>query len=155
MGIANLVATLVHIDSKSESLYHTRQQEYDLRLDSLTAAIHDLVAGLPDRRLITFHPAWPYFARRFGFEVVASIEPIPGQEPSARWIAQLVEMIRREHLKVVCSEPQLPSDIPDMLARETGVRVVTLTPLTGGVPGTDDYISLLRYNAETVIAALR
>jgi ABC-type Zn uptake system ZnuABC Zn-binding protein ZnuA len=154
-GIANLVAELIRLDPKGESLYRARQQTYSLRLDSLMLGINDQFSTLPDRRVVMFHSAWPYFARRFGLRIVASIEPVPGQEPSAQQIARLVDLIRREHIKVVCSEPQLPSDIPNLLARETGVRVAILSPLTGGVPGTDDYISLIRYNSAQVIQALR
>jgi ABC-type Zn uptake system ZnuABC Zn-binding protein ZnuA len=155
IGIENLVAALTRVDPRGESLYRARARAYRLRLDSLTQALTAVVQELPDRSFISFHDAWPYFAERFGFRIAASIEPIPGQEPSARRIAELVDLIRRENVRAVASEPQLPSDIPAMLARETGVRVVTLTPLTGAIPGISDYVSLIRYNVETLGAALR
>jgi len=155
IGIENLVAALARVDPRGESLYRARARAYRLRLDSLTQALTAVVQELPDHRFISFHDAWPYFAERFGFQIAASIEPIPGQEPSARSIAELVDLIRRENVRVVASEPQLPSDIPAMLARETRARVVTLTPLTGAIPGINDYVSLIRYNVETLGAALR
>jgi ABC-type Zn uptake system ZnuABC Zn-binding protein ZnuA len=155
IGIENLVRQLIRMDPGGETLYRSRQQAYYRRLDSLTRAITAEVSALPDRRFISFHPAWPYFARRFGFEVVASIEPIPGQEPSARRIAELADLIRQQHIKVICSEPQLPSDVPNTLAREAGARVIILSPLTDGVPETGDYVSLIGYNARTIIGALR
>jgi ABC-type Zn uptake system ZnuABC Zn-binding protein ZnuA len=62
--------------------------------------------------------------------------------------------MRKEHVRVIVSEPQLSQKIPDMLARETGARVVVLTPLPGGVPGTDSYLDLLRYNVARLVEAL-
>jgi ABC-type Zn uptake system ZnuABC Zn-binding protein ZnuA len=155
IGIENLVAALARVDPNGESLYRARDRAYDQRLDSLTQALTAVVQQLPDRRFISFHDAWPYFAERFGFQIAASIEPIPGQEPSAREIARLIDLIRNEGIRVIASEPQLPSDIPTTLARETGARVVTLTPLTGAIPGVDDYLSLIRYNVETLVSALK
>jgi len=155
IGIENLVAALVRVDPTGESLYRTRARAYSLRLDSLTQALTALVVELPDCRFIAFHEAWPYFAERFGFQIAASVEPVPGHEPSAREIARLTDLIRTQGIRVIGSEPQLPSDITTMLTRETGVRVAILTPLTGAIHGVDDYVSLIRYNIETLVSALQ
>jgi ABC-type Zn uptake system ZnuABC Zn-binding protein ZnuA len=155
IGVDNLLAALVKVDPRGESLYRARARAYNARLDSLTLALTAVVAELPDRRFVAFHEAWPYFANRFGFRIVASIEPIPGHEPSAREIARLTDLVRAQGIRVIASEPQLPSDITLMLARETGVKVVILTPLTGAIRGVDDYVSLIRYNVETLVSALK
>jgi ABC-type Zn uptake system ZnuABC Zn-binding protein ZnuA len=150
-GIENLVRELVRLDPKGESLYRKREAAYFVQLDSLSQAIKVQVAALADRRFISFHDAWPYFCRRFGLEVVATVEPIPGQEPSAKQLARMVDLIRHEHIRVVTTEPQLPSALPDMLAKETGVKVVSLNPLEseGG------YIAVLGASAAALINALK
>jgi len=150
-GIENLVKEMVQLDPAGESLYRRREAAYFGRLDSLSQAINAEVATLQDRRFIQFHDAWPYFCRRFGLQVVATVEPIPGQEPSAKELARLVDLIRREHVKVITTEPQLSSVLPDMLARETGVKVVTLNPLESG----GGYIAALGASAEALVEALR
>jgi ABC-type Zn uptake system ZnuABC Zn-binding protein ZnuA len=150
-GIENLVKELVKLDPKGESLYRRREAAYFVRLDSLSQAIRADVATLEDKRFISFHDAWPYFCRRFGLQVVATVEPIPGQEPSAKELARLVDLIRSEHIKAITTEPQLSSVLPDMLAKETGVKVVSLNPLEseGG------YIAALGASAKALIGALR
>jgi ABC-type Zn uptake system ZnuABC Zn-binding protein ZnuA len=150
-GIENLVRELVKLDPKGESLYRRRESAYCAQLDSLSQAIKAQVATLQDKRFISFHDAWPYFCRRFGLQVVATVEPIPGQEPSAKQLARMVDLIRHEHIKVVTTEPQMPSALPDMLAKETGVKVVSLNPLEseGG------YIAALGKSADALINALR
>jgi ABC-type Zn uptake system ZnuABC Zn-binding protein ZnuA len=154
-AIGNLVRALVAADPKGESLYRSREQAYSLRLDSVSAVIAAEASGLKDRRFISFHDAWPYFARRFGYEIVASIEPIPGQEPSARDLVGMVELIRGRLVKVMTSEPQLPSALPDMLARETGIKVLVLNPLLADSVGRVDYIKELGRNAGALAAALK
>jgi ABC-type Zn uptake system ZnuABC Zn-binding protein ZnuA len=150
-GIENLVKELVKLDPNGESFYRRREAAYFARLDSLSQAIQSQVATLQDKRFISFHDAWPYFCRRFGLQVVATVEPIPGQEPSAKQLARMVDLIRQEHIKVVTTEPQMPSALPDMLAKETGVKVVSLNPLEseGG------YIAALGASAGALINALR
>jgi ABC-type Zn uptake system ZnuABC Zn-binding protein ZnuA len=55
---------------------------------------------------------------------------------------------------VIVSEPQMNQKIPDVLARETGARIVVLSPLPGAMPGTETYLSLLRYNVIQLANAL-
>jgi manganese/iron transport system substrate-binding protein len=154
VAVGNLVRELIQVDPRGESLYRARQAAYGIRLDSLTSAIAARTAALPDRRLIAFHDAWPYFARRFGLDVVASIEPVPGKEPSARELARLVDLIRRDRIRLVLSEPQLPSSLPEMLARETGVKTLVLDPLCGGTDASLDYIAAIGRLADAIAAAL-
>jgi len=151
VGIENLVKELVKLDPKGESLYRRREAAYFVQLDSLSQAIRAQVATLQDKRFISFHDAWPYFCRRFGLQVVATVEPIPGQEPSAKQLARMVDLIRQEHIRVVTTEPQLSSALPDMLAKETGVKVVSLNPLEseGG------YIAALGASTKALTDALR
>ena len=75
------------------------------------------------------------------------ISGFPGQEPSAAWISDLVDLCRRNSLKVVAAEPQLSTALAETIAQETGGTVVLLDPLGGeGVPQRDSYLDLMRYN---------
>lgn len=155
VGIGNLVKELVRLDPPGESLYRRREAAYLARLDSLSTAIAAEFAGLKERRLITYHDAWPYFARRFGLDIVASVEPIPGQEPSAKELVRLVDLTRAEQIKVITTEPQLPSVLPEMLAKETGVKVLVLNPLLVGPDGAVDYVRELGASASALAGAMR
>ena len=153
-AVLRIAAELARLDPKAESLYQSRASSYAARLDSATADLQALAAALPDRRFIGYHDAWPYFNRRFGFEAVANIEPVPGQEPSARRLADLVELVRRERVRVVVTEPQLATDLPNTLARETGAMVVVLNALRADSAGADPYIGLIEQNVRRLAAAL-
>ncbi len=154
-GACDRIATeLGWIDPAGAREFRTNAEQYSRRLDALTDTLQRSVQNLADRRFISYHDAWPYFARRFGFEVAASIEPLPGQEPSARHLANLVELVRQESIRVVVSEPQLPREVPEALAMETGARLVILAPVTGSLPEAVTYYRLLRYIVRTLVSAL-
>ncbi len=145
---------LIRLDPAHQEDYLQNQSSYIVALEKLTADLSNRVAVLRDRSIITHHPAWPYFARRFGFMIRGNIMQA-GSEPSARQMGALIRKIRSEKIKVIVSEPQLSAKIPKMLSEETGARVITLSPLPGAISGTDHYLDFIRHNVETLISALR
>lgn len=156
----NAVTMIRHItDALSQTApshaaeFRHNQALYLQELDRARSELLDQVRKLADRRLIVHHPAWPYFAKRFGLEIVGEIQTQPGSEPSARHIQSLVTLIRTHHIRVIVSEPQLNQKLPALLARETGAQVAILTPLPGALPGTDSYLDMLRYNVLQLIRA--
>jgi len=72
-----IAGALSAVDSPIASLYQANALRFGQRLDSLTDTLTQLVKTLPDPRFVSYHETWPYFCHRFGFEVVAAIEPCP------------------------------------------------------------------------------
>lgn len=150
----HITEALIQADPAHATEYRTNQASYLRNLDQLRADLSDRVKHLHERRFIAHHPAWPYFARRFGFQIVGTIQPQSGSEPSAVHLHSLIAKIKKDRIKVVVSEIQLSQKIPDLLARETGARVVVLTTLPGGLPHTETYLDMLRYNVLQLANAL-
>lgn len=146
---------LIRADPKGRTIYLANQAKYLTRLDALQREITALFAGITNRKIITHHPAWPYFARRFDLQIRGDIFTQIGSEPSARRIADLIRRVKKDRIRVIVSEPQLSPKIPQAVAQETGARVVVLTPLPGALPGTEDYLAMMRYNARALAEALR
>lgn len=125
-----------------------RADAYRQELKALDDEIRQGFAGLDNPRFIAFHPAWRYFAARYGLIQAAAVESAPGKEPSARWIAAVVETARREKVKAVFAEPQFSAKAAEVIAQEFGADVLTVDPLGGeGLEGRDSYLSLMRHNA--------
>jgi ABC-type Zn uptake system ZnuABC Zn-binding protein ZnuA len=150
----HITEALIQIDPAHATEYRTNQASYLRKLDHLQGDLSDRITRLADRRFIAHHPAWPYFARRFGFQIVGTIQPQSGSEPSALQLHGLIAKINKERIKVVVSEIQLSQKIPELLAKETGARVVVLTTLPGGLPHTETYLDMLRYNVLQLANAL-
>jgi len=148
---------LGQIDSNHSLEYRQNEAALAKDLDRLTKEMLQKVAILPSssRKIITHHPAWPYFAKRFGFIVVDEIQPQVGGELSAKRLGALVQLMRREKVRVIVSEPQLNPKIAQTLAEETGARTVVLSPLPGVLSKTADYFDFTRTNVETLVTALQ
>jgi ABC-type Zn uptake system ZnuABC Zn-binding protein ZnuA len=150
----HITEALIQVDPAYATEYRTNQASYLRKLDQLRGSLSDRITRVADRRFIAHHPAWPYFARRFGFQIVGTIQPQSGGEPSALHLHDLIAKIKKDRIKVVVSEIQLSQRIPEMLAKETGARVVVLTTLPGGLPHTETYLDMLRYNVLQLANAL-
>jgi len=150
----HITEAFINVDPSHASDYRENQAAYLRQLDGLQAELNDRLRTIKDRRLIVHHPAWPYFARRFGFRIMGEIITQAGAEPSANHLQELINRVRHERIRVIVSEPQLNEKIPHMLARETGAKVVVLTPLPGGLPGTETYLDMLRYDVMELAKAL-
>jgi ABC-type Zn uptake system ZnuABC Zn-binding protein ZnuA len=150
----HITEALIQADQVHASEYRANQAAYLRKLDQLREDLSERITRVSDRRFIAHHPAWPYFARRFGFQIVGTIQPQSGSEPSARHLHELVSKIKKDRIKVVVSEIQLSQKIPELLAKETGARVAVLTTLPGGLPHTKTYLDMLRYNVLQLVNAL-
>jgi ABC-type Zn uptake system ZnuABC Zn-binding protein ZnuA len=152
--LRHITEALIAADPAHATDFRNRQAIYLQQLDRLRKELSDRVKRLPDRRFIAHHPAWPYMARRFGFDVVGTIQMQSGTEPSALQLQTLISKIKKDRIKVIVSEIQLSQKLPELLAKETKTRVVVLTTLPGGLPGTETYLDMLRYNVLQLANAL-
>lgn len=154
MMIRTITDALIKIAPAQRTTFLANQAGYLKEIDAVEASIKAQVAALKDRRIVTHHGAWPYFARRFGFQIEGVILEQPGSEASAKSLAALIQLIRRKQIKVIAMEPQLNAKVAETLAEETGATLVTITPLPGALPGTDTYLDMLTYDAQQLIRAL-
>ncbi|HEX5646573.1 MAG TPA: metal ABC transporter substrate-binding protein [Nitrospira sp.] len=152
--LRHIAEALIQIDPAHTDEYRHNLATYLHQLDLLRTELSRRVQSLPDRRFIAHHPAWPYFARHFGFEIAGTIQMQSGAESSALHLQSLIATIKRDRIAVIVSEIQLSQRLPSLLAKETHARVVVLTTLPGGLPGTETYLDMLRYNVVQLADAL-
>jgi len=152
--VRHIADALIAADPAHKNAYLTNLADYLRRLDQVQKDLVERVASLRDRRIVTHHPAWPYFARRFGFQIEGDILQQTGMEPSAMHLAEIAKRIKSGKIKVIVSEPQFNQKVVQALADETGARIVMLSPLPGTIKGTETYLALLEYNIAQLVAAL-
>lgn len=100
------------------------------------------------------HDLWPYFARRFGIEVVVFLEPKPGIAPTTRHLQEVIAQVRRDRVRAILSAPYFATAPADLVARETGARIARMAHQTGARPGCDDYLETVGHNVEQLAVAL-
>jgi manganese/iron transport system substrate-binding protein len=149
---------LASLDPDGAATYDANTAAYLAQLDELDQWIQQQVALVPpdNRKLVTFHEAYVYFAARYGLQLVGVITPSPGQEPSAGELAQLIETVRAAHVKAVFSEAQFSPRLTQTLAQEAGVQEVVsdLYNDSLGDPPVDSYIGMMRYDVQRIVQAL-
>ena len=151
------------ITAELVKLAPARAAELQARGDTLAADLRTLhgefergLAGLPHRRVVTFHGAYGYLFARYRLETAGVIEPFPGDEPSAAYLRALVDLMRRLGLKTIFAEPQLPDRPAQVIAQEIGGRVERLDPCETILPEAPEatYQDRQRRNLATLRRAL-
>jgi manganese/iron transport system substrate-binding protein len=146
---------LIAVDPEGADLYHSNAAAYLDELDALDKETAAAMESIPPerRRLVSFHDAYPYFAERYGLEVVGVVVESPGREPSARELARLTDRIRSDKVTVVFKEPEFDAKMLEMVAKDADVKVRTL--LSGAyTDGVHSYVELIRFNVSQLTEGL-
>ena len=144
---------LVRADPAHAAAYRRAAAAYAARLRLLDRSIAECLARVPaaQRKLVTNHDAFGYFARRYGIRIVGAVIPstTTQAQPSAGETAKLIDLIRREHVEAVFPESSLNPKLAHAIARETGATArYTLYGDTLG-PG-QTYVQMMQANANAM-----
>ena len=148
---------LGEIDPAGQAAYDVNADAYDQRLAELDAWVAQQLGAVPAerRKVVSFHDAFPYFARAYGIEIVGVVVEAPGQDPSAAEVVRLVQAIRAAGVSAILTETQFNPDVAQTIAAETGAAVVggLYTDTLGDSP-IDTYEAAIRFDVEQIRAAL-
>lgn len=152
---------LTEADPGNAETYRVNAKRYHTRLGELDSYIRQQTASIPtgNRKLVTFHDAFPHFAETYGYRLVGVVLENPNEKPSSGQVADLVRAIRNEKVPAVFTEPQFASSLADTIAAEANVEVHTLYATLaekGGVVEDDvsTYTKMMRTNIDHVVAGL-
>lgn len=124
---AEIVAdTLATRDPENAGYYKENLSRYSAALDALDAAISAAVETVPEqnRKLLTYHDSWAYFAPRYGFVVIGAAQPSDFSEPSPQEVASLIDQIKAEHVPAVFGSEVFPSPVLEQIAKEAGASYI-------------------------------
>ncbi len=150
-----IVDALAEVAPADEKFFRANADAWLRTLDGKIAEWEGIMKPLAGRKVITFHQSWTYFARWLGLIVADQVEPKPGIPPSPSHIADLINTIRQEGIKVIIVEPFYDLSAPEKLAQSTGATVLRLSTSVGGVPQATDYLAMMEYDVKTLAGALR
>jgi ABC-type Zn uptake system ZnuABC Zn-binding protein ZnuA len=150
--------TLAQVDPTHTADYDRAAERYVTQIDALDSGIQKCFRAVPpaERKLVTDHDAFGYFASRYGIIVIGAVIPSTTTEaqPSAGDTARLAELIRREHVKAIFPESSLNPKLADALARATGATSDhTLYGDTLGPAGSRGatYLGMEQANADAMV----
>ena len=156
--VDRIAEALAEVDPDDAATYRANAAAYQAELATVDGEIRAQIAAIPgsDRRIVSFHEAFPYFAAAYGLEIVGTIVDSPGQDPSAGELARLVEAIKQSGARAVITEAQFSPELAETVASEAGVRVVRdfYNDSLGDAP-VDTYVAMMRWNAAKTVEALQ
>jgi len=141
-----IAAKLGEMDPEDTAYFQQRYQDFAKRLADADRKWQAEMAPYRGRMVVTYHRSWPNFAKHFGLDVQGYIEPRPGIPPTPSHTIELVNLMKRESIKLQLIEPYFDLKTPNSIASMTSGKVVVMLPSVGGKPEVTDYFKLFDYD---------
>ena len=143
--VQNVFEYLRKIDPEHEKYYTFRVQNAQDVLEKTERQINEAVIHMPpkSRSFIVFHPSYGYFAKDYKLKQYA-IE-VDGKEPKPKDLAKLIQMGRKNNVKIVFVQPQFSKRAATTIAKDLGATIVETDPLSADLIG----------NIQTLVNALK
>ena len=151
---AAIVEALAALAPADRSTFVRNRSQFVARVDAGMARWLEQLRPYRGTRVVVGHDAWPYFARRFGLVIAATVEETPGVPPSPKYLQTLIERMRQTGVKVIIADPESPVAMLQRISEATGARVTVLVPSVGADPAVTDYLSLFEVNVARLLKAL-
>lgn len=153
-----ITSQLCLADPDHADAYKKNALEYLNKLSALRDEMHFALDNLPNKDIVTFHEAFPYFASEFKFNIAGVIEREPGTEPTPGELTETIKKVNEMPVKVLFVEPQYSQKAAETISRETGAKIFTLDPIVTGESKPENanaYIEGMKKNKDTLVEALK
>ena len=150
-----IAGKLGEMDPEDAAYFQQRDQDFERRLAEADKKWQADMKPFHGRKVITYHNSAPNFAHHFGLNVVGFVEPRPGIPPTPSHTLDVINMMKRDHVKVIMVEPYFDRKTPDSIARESGGTVVEYLPSVGGVKEVTTYFQLFDYDIALLTKAFQ
>jgi zinc/manganese transport system substrate-binding protein len=157
-AVRQIAAQLSAVDPQEQASFEANARAYLARLRALDRGIESCMSSVPadDRKLVTDHDAFGYFASRYGIQVVGAV--IPSQttqaQPNAHDLSDLADLVRREDVRAIFPESSLSPKLAETIASQTGASADhELYGDTLGPEGSsgDTYLRMEAANADAMV----
>ena len=151
---------LAALDSDNADYFSENYRKLEARIIDLDRRIEDAVQTIPpmNRKLLTYHDSFPFFAPRYGMEVIGALQPSDFSQPSAREVAGLINQVRDSGVPAIFGSAVFPSDVMEQIAKESGADFVDQLRDDDlpGAPGDPlhSYLGMMLTNARVIVTAL-
>ena len=155
--VRNIADQLKEADPTHAAAYEKNAAAYIEKLTSLKSEMHAALDTVPHKDIVTFHEAFPYFAKEFNLNIIGVVEREPGTEPTPTELQETIEQVNALPTKVLFTEPQYSPAAAETIARETGAKIYTLDPVVTGeaTPAAKNaYIDTMKKNMQVLKEAL-
>ena len=156
--VRNIADQLKEADPAHADAYEKNAAAYIEKLTALKSEMHAALDNVPHKDIVTFHEAFPYFAKEFNLNIIGVVEREPGTEPTPTELQETIEQVNALPSKVLFTEPQYSPAAAETIARETGAKIYTLDPVVTGEAtpqAKNAYIDTMKANMKVLKEALQ
>ena len=153
--VENLSEAMQEFDPKNSGIYKSNAGEYTSKLKDLNRLMHYELSQYKAKKIITFHEAFPYFAKEFDLIIASVVEREPGSAPNPKELSDTIDLIKKLGIKSLFSEPQYPAIAANTISKETGAKVYSLDPAVTGPDNKDAYVNIMKKNLGVLKEALK
>jgi ABC-type Zn uptake system ZnuABC Zn-binding protein ZnuA len=143
------------LDKANAAVYERNEAAFRERLNAAEKTWAPLVAQIKGKPVVAWHTSWRYFAEYNGMKIVAFMEPKPGVPPSASHLASVIATVKETGAKAILMEPFYDRKVGEMVAKQTGAKLLVLPTSVEGVKEAKDYIALITWNLTQVANAVK
>ena len=151
---------LSEMDPQNAGYYSENTERYISLLKKLDEGILQAVQTVPlqNRKLLTYHDSWAYFATRYNMTVVGAVQPSDFGEPTPRELARLIDQIKSERIPAIFASKVFPTQVVNQIAEESGAKIVE-TLSDDDLPGNPEeprhsYVGMMLENMKSMLTSL-
>ncbi len=145
-------------DPENAGYYADNFERFSAMIDELDAVMRVSFATIPRRELLTYHDAYAYFAKSYGWKVIGAIQLSDFDDPTPRDMAALIDQVRETNVPAIFGSEVFPSPVLKQIGREAGVKYVDVLrdddlPGRPGEPA-HSWIGLMHFDYVTMTEAM-
>ncbi len=152
--------TMSELDPDGADTYAANYDAFAELVDEFDAEVREALDSVPEeqRKLVTYHDAYAYFADTYGWTVVGAIQPADFGEPTPAEVIDLIEQVREEDVPAIFGSEVFPSPVLEQVGNETGATYIDVLRDDDlpGEPGEVEHswLGLMKFNFITMVEAL-
>jgi zinc/manganese transport system substrate-binding protein len=151
----NICDGLERVSPENKSFFEANLKTFDETIDAKLKTWTGQMAKFKGAKVIAYHNEWCYFENRFGLQIVDFLEPKPGIPPTPSQLVKIIGEVKSNSIKVIISSPYFTTSSSDVVAKQTGAKVLTLATSVGAFDSVKNYYDVFDYNIAQLISALK
>jgi ABC-type Zn uptake system ZnuABC Zn-binding protein ZnuA len=147
-------------DAANTAYFDANFERFDAKVDGLDRAMRASFATIPraKRKLLTYHDAYAYFGRDYGWDIIGAIQVSDFEDPTPKDVAALIDQVKRTKVPAIFGSEVFPSPVLEQIGKEAGVKYVDVLRDDDlpGAPGDPEHswLGLMRFDYLTMTEAM-
>jgi ABC-type Zn uptake system ZnuABC Zn-binding protein ZnuA len=152
--------TLVKRDAKDAAYFKANYDKFKVKVDAFDKAMRTSFATIPraKRKLLTYHDAYAYFGRDYGWDIIGAIQVSDFEDPTPKEVAGLIDQVKQTKVPAIFGSEVFPSPVLKQIGKEANVKYVDVLRDDDlpGKPGEDDHswMGLMHFDYVTMTEAM-